>query len=126
MENTLSFARFKDSEDKLKHFREKFLFPQHEGKDVLYFCGNSLGLQPKTTRAAIEQEFDDWAKYGVEGHFNAVNPWFPYHEFLREPMAKVVGAKPEEVVVMNSLTVNLHLMMVSFYRPTIQRYKIIC
>ncbi|MEP7168097.1 MAG: kynureninase [Bacteroidota bacterium] len=126
MENSLSFARNKDSKDSLKHFREKFLFPKHEGKDVLYFCGNSLGLQPKTTRAAIEQELDDWAKFGVEGHFNAMHQWFPYHEFLREPMAKVVGAKPEEVVVMNSLTVNLHLLMVSFYRPTKQRYKIIC
>jgi kynureninase len=126
MENTLLFAKSKDAEDTLKHFREKFLFPQHKGKDVLYFCGNSLGLQPKTTRSAIEQELDDWARYGVEGHFNAVHPWFPYHEFLRGPMAKVVGAKPGEVVVMNSLTVNLHLLMVSFYRPTKQRYKIIC
>jgi len=126
MENSLSFARYKDSGDSLKHFRERFLFPQHQGKDVLYFCGNSLGLQPKTTKAAIEQELDDWAKFGVEGHFNALHPWFPYHEFLREPMAKTVGAKPGEVVVMNSLTVNLHLLMVSFYRPTKQRYKIIC
>ncbi|MEO5571427.1 MAG: kynureninase [Bacteroidia bacterium] len=129
MENTLSFARFKDSEDSLKHFRERFLFPQSRfigRKNVLYFCGNSLGLQPNTTRAAIEQELDDWAKYGVEGHFKASHPWFPYHEFLCAPMAKVVGAKPEEVIVMNSLTVNLHLLMVSFYRPTKQRYKIIC
>ena len=126
MENSLSFARYRDSEDSLKQFRNRFLFPQHNGKNVLYFCGNSLGLQPKTTRAAIDQELDDWAKFGVEGHFNAAHPWFPYHEFLREPMAKVVGAKPGETVVMNSLTVNLHLMMVSFYRPTKQRYKIIC
>jgi kynureninase len=126
MENTLAFAQKKDSEDSLKKFREKFLFPQHDNKDVFYFCGNSLGLQPKTAKAAVEQELDDWAKFGVEGHFHAKNPWFPYHEFLREPMAKVVGAKPEEIVVMNSLTVNLHLMMVSFYRPTKQRYKIIC
>ena len=129
MKYSLSFAQKKDNEDSLKNFREKFLFPlsgDDEDKNVLYFCGNSLGLQPKTAKAAIEQELNDWAKFGVEGHFHAKNPWFPYHEFLREPMAKVVGGNPEEVVVMNSLTVNLHLMMVSFYRPTKQRYKIIC
>lgn len=125
-ENSSVFAKKKDDQDILKHFREKFLFPRHNGRDVLYFCGNSLGLQPKTTKAAIEQELADWASYGVEGHFHAKTPWFPYHEYLREQMAAIVGAQSNEVVVMNSLTVNLHLMMVSFYRPTTTRYKIIC
>ncbi len=124
--NSLSFAQQKDKQDGLKHFREKFLFPRHEDKDVFYFCGNSLGLQPSATKSEINQELEDWAKFGVEGHFHARHPWFPYHEFLRENMATVVRAKPNEVVVMNSLTVNLHLMMVSFYRPTKERYKIIC
>ncbi|MFI5218220.1 MAG: kynureninase [Bacteroidia bacterium] len=125
-ENSLAFAKKLDRDDPLRKFRSRFYFPKHKRKDVLYFCGNSLGLQPKTTHAAIEQELNDWKKFGVEGHFRAKNPWFPYHEFLRKPMAKIIGAKPNEVVVMNSLTVNLHLMMVSFYRPTQQRYKIIC
>ena len=124
--NTLEFARQMDVEDPLKEFREKFHLPQREnGQAFLYFCGNSLGLQPKTTRSAVEQELLDWQNLGVEGHFHAKNPWLPYHEFLAEAMAEVVGAKPNEVVVMNTLTVNLHLMMVSFYRPTNERYKIL-
>ncbi len=125
-QNTLEFAKQCDASDKLKAYRSKFYFPQHEGRDIVYFTGNSLGLQPKTTKSFIEQELNDWAKYGVEGHFMAQNPWLPYHEFLTENMAKIVGALPEETVMMNQLTVNLHLLMVSFYRPTKQRYKIIC
>ncbi len=92
---------------------------------MIYLCGNSLGLQPKSTEQYIKQELDDWAKLGVEGHTHAQKPWLPYHEFLTDQMAAIVGAKPEEVVIMNTLTVNLHLMMVSFYRPTKTRYKII-
>lgn len=120
------FAQKIDSEDALKDFRGKFLFPQHQGAPVVYFTGNSLGLQPKTTKTYIEQELDDWAKFGVEGHFEARRPWFAYHEFLTEKTARIVGAQPKEVVCMNQLTVNVHLLMVSFYRPTPQRYKIIC
>ena len=115
-----------DLQDPLKHFRERFLFPEGpDGGEIVYFTGNSLGLQPKTVRAYVEQELDDWARLAVEGHLNAKHPWLPYHEFVTEPMARVVGAKPVETVVMNSLTVNLHLLMVSFYRPTPERYKII-
>jgi len=125
-QNTLEFAKQCDANDKLKAYRSKFHMPQHNGKDMVYFTGNSLGLQPKTTKSFIEQELNDWAKFGVEGHFMAKNPWMPYHEFLTENMAKIVGALPEETVMMNQLTVNLHLLMVSFYRPTKQRYKILC
>lgn len=120
------FAREMDAKDPLSSFRERFHFPKNKnGENMLYFCGNSLGLQPKTVKAFVEQELSDWEKLGVEGHFHAKNPWMPYHEFLTEKMARVVGALPLEVVVMNTLTVNLHLMMVSFYRPTAKRYKII-
>lgn len=125
-ENTSSFAKELDAKDELNSFREKFLFPQHNGQNVVYFTGNSLGLQPVTVRTYIQQELDDWAKYGVEGHFQAKNPWFSYHEVLTEKAAGIVGAKPVEVVMMNQLTVNLHLMMVSFYRPDKNRYKILC
>jgi kynureninase len=125
-QNTRAFAQQLDNADKLKSFRSRFHFPQHEGKEVVYFTGNSLGLQPKTTQSYIQQELNDWAKFGVEGHFLSKNPWMPYHEFLTPKMAKLVGALPEETVMMNQLTVNLHLLMVSFYRPTKQRYKIIC
>ena len=125
-QNTLEFAKQADQQDPLAQFRERFLIPQMNGKDTVYFTGNSLGLQPKTTRAYIQQELDDWAAYGVEGHFHAKNPWFSYHEIFPEKVSKIVGALPEEVVVMNQLTVNLHLLMVSFYRPTKQRFKIIC
>ena len=115
-----------DTTDRLKSFREKFFIPkQADGTDVIYLTGNSLGLQPKTARAYVEQELKDWETLGVEGHIHAKNPWLPYHEFLTEQMARVVGAKPLETVVMNSLTVNLHLMMVSFYRPTATRNKIV-
>lgn len=125
-QNDLSFAKILDNEDRLKSYRDKFFFPQHNGRDVVYFTGNSLGLQPKTTRQYIQQELDDWAAFGVEGHFLAKNPWLSYHELLTDKMAKIVGALPRETVMMNQLTVNLHLLMVSFYRPTKQRYKILC
>ena len=125
-EASASFAAETDAQDSLKHFRERFYIPkQPNGADVLYFTGNSLGLQPKTTRNYIEQELADWATLGVEGHFNAKNPWMPYHELVAAQLAEIVGAKPFEVVAMNSLTVNLHLLMVSFYRPTIRRHKIV-
>ncbi|HEY8562118.1 MAG TPA: kynureninase [Pyrinomonadaceae bacterium] len=124
-ENSAEFAARMDECDALRRFRERFYIPKREsGEDVLYFTGNSLGLQPKTVRAYIEQELEDWETHGVEGHFHARNPWMPYHEFLTEPMARVVGALPVETVVMNSLTVNLHLLMVSFYRPRGKRRKI--
>lgn len=124
--NTIEFARKMDQEDSLRHFRSKFHLPvQDNGEPYVYLCGNSLGLQPKTTESAIKQELEDWKKYGVEGHFHAKHPWMPYHEFLTNAMANVVGAKPIEVVVMNTLSVNLHLMMVSFFRPVGKRKKIL-
>ncbi|MBA2613540.1 MAG: kynureninase [Bacteroidetes bacterium] len=125
-ENTLAFAQNCDKEDKLRSYREKFFFPQHNGQDVVYFTGNSLGLQPKTTLSYLQQELNDWAKFGVEGHFLAKNPWLSYHELLTDKMAKLVGALPKETVMMNQLTVNIHLLMVSFYRPTKTRFKILC
>ncbi len=125
-QNGLDAARVMDHQDELSHFRNQFHLPiQPNGKPYVYLCGNSLGLQPKTTAAALQQELLDWKNLGVEGHFHAKNPWMPYHEFLTQAMAKVVGAKPEEVVVMNTLTVNLHFMMVSFYQPKGQRNKIV-
>jgi kynureninase len=120
------FAPELDKNDPLKSYREKFHIPKHtDGKDVVYFAGNSLGLQPKTVREYVEQELLDWQKMGVEGHMHAKNPWLRYHEFLTSQTASLVGAEPDEVVNMNSLTVNLHLMMVSFFRPTKERYKIL-
>ncbi|GAA0873191.1 kynureninase [Gangjinia marincola] len=125
-ESTLDFAKEQDRLDPLSRFRGKFHLPTDaSGKPLIYFCGNSLGLQPKQTEAYIQQELNDWANLGVEGHVDATNPWMPYHESLSAQMAKIVGAKSHEVVIMNTLTVNLHLMMVSFYRPTKKRYKII-
>jgi kynureninase len=115
-----------DQNDPLASYRNAFHIPKEDnGKNWLYLTGNSLGLQPKSTKLAINQELNDWAKLGVEGHFEAKNPWIPYHEFLTESMAKIVGAKPIEVVVMNTLTTNLHLLMVSFYNPTPKRCKIL-
>jgi len=126
-ENALEFARLLDNTDSLKSYREQFHFPQHNGMDCIYLVGNSLGLQPKKTKQFLNEELDDWKRLGVEGHFDASakRPWFHYHKFLKEGLAAVVGAKPSEVVSMNSLTTNLHLMMVSFYRPTAKRFKII-
>ncbi len=124
--NDLEFAVEMDVRDPLKDYRSKFHLPlQADGKPYVYLCGNSLGLQPKSTAEAIQQELTDWQNLGVEGHFHAKNPWLPYHEFLTEAMARVVGGKPEEVVVMNTLTANLHFVLVSFYRPTATRNKII-
>jgi len=125
-ENSLDFAQQLDEQDELKSYRDKFYIPVINGKETIYFTGNSLGLQPKSTAAYINQELEDWANWGVEGHFHAKNPWFSYPEQFAEPIAKIVGALPKEVVVMNNLTVNLNLLMVSFYRPTKERYKIIC
>ncbi len=120
------FARTLDDHDPLVHFRERFCFPKSKNrKTCIYLCGHSLGLQPKTANAYLEQELHDWSDFAVEGHFRARNPWMPYHHLLTEQTAKLVGAEPAEVVVMNSLTVNLHLMMTSFYRPTPQRHKIL-
>ncbi len=122
----LQFALEQDKRDELATYRNQFHIPKNQdGHDLIYMTGNSLGLQPKNTKAYVNQELDDWAKLGVEGHTQAKNPWLHYHEFLTNNMAKIVGAKPEEVIIMNTLTVNLHLMMVSFYKPTKQRYKIL-
>jgi len=121
-----SFALQLDTEDSLRGFREKFHLPLgKDGKPLIYFAGNSLGLMPKAARKIVEQELDDWAKLAVDAHLDGATPWYSYHETLREPIARVVGAKPNEVVCMNSLTVNLHLMMATFYRPTKSRFKIL-
>ena len=122
---SIEYAKEMDDADKLSSYRSRFFHPQLHNKDAIYLCGNSLGLQPKTVKSFYEQELNDWAKYGVEGHFEAKHPWFSYHHFFTKSLAKLVGAKETEVVAMNSLTVNLHLLMLSFYRPTKQRYKII-
>jgi kynureninase len=115
-----------DKEDPLSSYRSRFFIPkQKNGEDVIYFAGNSLGLQPKTVREYVEQELKDWETLAVEGHMHAKHPWLPYHEFLTEQTAKIIGAEPNEVVNMNALTVNLHLMLVSFYRPTPERHKIL-
>jgi len=120
------FAVATDDRDPLAHFRERFCLPKTKsGEGCIYLCGHSLGLQPNTACAYLEQEMQDWAKLGVEGHFHGKNPWMPYHRLLTQQTAALVGALPSEVVVMNSLTVNLHLMMVSFYRPTKERHKIL-
>ena len=125
-QNSLAYATQQDSEDSLSHLRNLFHIPRDKnGNDSLYFTGNSLGLQPKSTKEYINQELEDWANLGVEGHFEAKNPWLNYHELLTDKMAKIVGAKPNEVVVMNTLTTNLHLLMVSFYRPTKEKFKIV-
>ena len=124
-QNDLSFAQELDSRDPLRSFRTEFHFPQHAGRDAIYFTGNSLGLQPKAAAAALKQELDDWAELGVEGHFHATHPWYSYHEELTASTARLVGAMEEEVVVMNQLTSNLHFLLVSFYRPKGKRVKIL-
>lgn len=126
MENTLTYAQKCDENDELSAFKDRFLFPQHQGKNCIYFTGNSLGLQPIAAKKMLLQELDDWEKFGVDGHFDAKHPWYSYHEMFAEPLSKIVGAKPIEVVAMNALTVNLHLLMVSFYRPDNSRNKILC
>ena len=122
---TLEYAKAQDEADPIKGYRDKFHFPSLGTPEMAYFSGHSLGLQPKTVQAAVELELEDWARYGVEGHFHSTHPWYSYHEMLTPPMATIVGAKESEVVCMNSLTTNIHLLFVSFYRPTKQRYKII-
>jgi len=125
-QNSLAFAQSLDAADELRDYRNRFHIPtQKNGQPYLYFCGNSLGCQPKSTRKFIETELEDWAELGVEGHFHARNPWKPYHEFLTDSTAKLVGALPTEVVVMNALSANLHFLLASFYRPTPTRYKIL-
>lgn len=125
-QSTETFAQKMDEQDTLRHFREKFYIPkQKSGADALYFTGNSLGLQPKTARKYLEEVLTDWETLAVEGHFDGANPWMTYHEKISAQMAAVVGAKPIETVAMNLLSVNLHLLMVSFYRPTPARYKIV-
>jgi len=125
-QNTRKFAQELDSRDTLRHYRNEFVFPQHHGKNVIYFTGNSLGLQSKRAIKYIDEVLADWGNLAVEGHFYAEKPWWDYHERFAIPLSKLVGALPSEITVMNTLTVNLHLMMVSFYRPTKTRYKIIC
>ena len=124
--NSLAFSQQMDKADPLRSFRKRFHFPKHtDGKNKIYFCGNSLGLQPKTAKNHIQNLLENWQKLGVEGHFAGMQPFADYPQMLGEKMAKIVGAKPHEVVVMNTLTVNLHLLMVSFYRPTKERFKIL-
>ncbi len=125
-ENSLAFAQQLDAQDSLKQYQNEFSFPQVNGKKVIYFTGNSLGLQPKRAKNYVDEVMNDWANLAVEGHFYAEKPWWDYHERFANPLSKLVGALPSEVTVMNTLTVNLHLLMVSFYRPTATRYKIIC
>ena len=127
---TADWASAQDAADPLRAFRDEFLIPPHEGRDSrlsdsVYFCGNSLGLQPRAVREAVNAELDYWGELGVEGHFKGRLPWMDYHEFVRDDLAAVVGAQPSEVVAMNTLGVNLHLMMVSFYQPTPERHAIL-
>ncbi|MBS1506137.1 MAG: kynureninase [Bacteroidetes bacterium] len=124
-EASLQFARKLDKEDPLRSFRSQFYLPKVKGKPAIYFTGNSLGLQPKITKKFISEELNDWASLGVEGHFHAKRPWLHYHQFSKKALAKIVGAKSTEVVAMNQLTVNLHLLLVSFYKPTATKYKIL-
>jgi kynureninase len=124
-ENTLAFAKKMDKNDPLKAFRKEFYIPMVNGKEAIYFCGNSLGLQPKSVEAHIMTEIEDWRKYGVEGHLHARNPWLYYHHLFTQPLANLVGAKKDEVVCMNNLTVNLNLMMVTFYKPKGKKTKIV-
>ncbi|MFN2501776.1 MAG: kynureninase [Pyrinomonadaceae bacterium] len=122
----LAFASSADAADPLRNFRDRFSIPADDaGNEVIYFTGNSLGLMPKTVPAYVQQELQDWERLAVEGHLKAKNPWLPYHEFLTEAMARIIGAQPIETVVMNALTVNLHILLISFYRPTTSRFKIV-
>lgn len=125
-QNTKAFAKELDQKDTLSRYKNEFIFPKVNNKDVIYFTGNSLGLQPKRTKSYVDEVMNDWANLAVEGHFYANKPWWDYHERFANPLSKIVGALPSEVTVMNTLTVNLHLLMVSFYKPTAKRYKILC
>jgi kynureninase len=122
----IDFAKEMDDKDPLKKFRDKFYIPILNGRETKYFAGNSLGLQPKTTQDYILKELENWANFGVEGHFYTKEPWYSYHDYFPEKLSKILGCKPGEIVVMNQLTVNLHLLMIAFYRPAGQRNKIIC
>lgn len=124
-EKSLAFARSLDAQDTFRDLRHEFWIPKHDGKDAIYLCGNSLGLQPRATDQEIAKQLTVWRELGVEGWFNGSDPWLQYHHTIAQPLAQIVGAKPGEVTVMNSLTVNLHLLMVSFYKPTAKKYKII-
>lgn len=124
--NTKDFAIELDSKDELKSYRDEFIFPKVNNREVIYFTGNSLGLQPKRAKKYVDEVMSDWANLAVEGHFYADKPWWDYHERFCQPLSEIVGAKPSEVGVMNTLTVNLHLLMVTFYRPTPKKFKIIC
>ncbi|HVM87166.1 MAG TPA: aminotransferase class V-fold PLP-dependent enzyme, partial [Puia sp.] len=124
-EATLTYAKQHDEKDNLRHFRSEFYFPEHNGQKAIYFCGNSLGLQPKNVNDAIQQELKDWKELVVGGYLHAKNPWLYYQHNFTNPLSKIVGCLEHEVTVMNTLTVNLHFMMLSFYHPTKQRYKII-
>ena len=123
--NSLEYAKSLDSQDNLSEAKNLFHIPKKNNTNFTYLCGHSLGLQPKDTSKFINQELEDWKNLGVLGHFDAKNPWYPYHEFLNKQSAQIVGALEEEVVVMNSLTVNLHLLLTSFYIPTSNKNKII-
>ena len=125
-QNTREFAQSLDAQDELRKYRDEFHFSHVNGKQVIYFTGNSLGLQPKRTKTYVDEVMNDWANLAVEGHFYSDKPWWDYQERFAVPLSEIVGAKPSEVGVMNTLTVNLHLLMVSFYNPTPNKYKIIC
>src|SRR5665213_1354306 len=125
-ENTIEFAKKQDEKDPLRSFRDQFYIPILNGKDCIYFNGNSLGLQPKTAQERVLDEMENWANYGVEGHFKGRAPWVNFHDVFSKRLQPILGALPEEIVVMNQLTVNLHLMFITFYRPDKKRYKIIC
>lgn len=123
-DTTLACAQQLDAQDTLRRFKQEFYFPQHEGRDVIYFCGNSLGLQPRRVQAAIETELASWRQEAVGGYFAGANPWLYYQDYCKPSLSKLVGCLPNEVTVMNALTVNLHLMLLSFYRPAAKRYKL--
>lgn len=125
-QNTREYAKQLDAQDELRKYRDEFIFPKINNKNVIYFTGNSLGLQPKKAKKYVDEIMDDWANLAVEGHFYANKPWWDYQERFAQPLSQIVGAKPSEITVMNTLTVNLHLLMVSFYRPTSKKFKIIC
>ncbi len=125
-ENTLEFAKQQDNSDVLNKYRNEFYIPLINGKESIYFTGNSLGLQPKSTQNYILKELENWANFGVEGHFHMKESWYAYHDFFPDKLSKILGCKPNEIVVMNQLTVNIHLLMASFYKPTEKRFKIIC
>jgi kynureninase len=124
-QNTLDFALELDKRDTLSRFRDEFIIPQHNGQDIIYLCGNSLGLQPKATAGVIAQQLNNWSKYAVGGWFEGDTPWMFYHKQLTNSLAGIVGALPAEVVAMNTLTVNLHFLLVSFYKTSTKRFKIL-